>query len=130
VTGVQLELGSVATSFSRAGGTLQGELALCQRYYAQTYAGDSITMANYTTANAYGTWRYPVPMRAAPAILFTSASNTTYFSNNSPQTPSALSYGNIAIASMELEITGSFTQGYSGFVRLNNAGVIQASAEL
>jgi hypothetical protein len=38
VTGVQVEVGSVPTQFSRAGGTIQGELAACQRYYQQ-YAG-------------------------------------------------------------------------------------------
>ena len=33
---VQLEIGSVPTTFSRAGGTIAGELALCQRYYWKT----------------------------------------------------------------------------------------------
>jgi hypothetical protein len=33
----QLELGSVPTTFSRAGGTIQGELGACQRYYSKSY---------------------------------------------------------------------------------------------
>jgi hypothetical protein len=73
ITGVQLELGTTATSFSRAGGTMAGELAACQRYYWR-FGGDVLyqTFGNgtaYATTAAYITIPNPVTMRANPANI-------------------------------------------------------------
>jgi hypothetical protein len=52
ITGVQLEVGSTATSFDyRPYGT---ELALCQRYFQTSYQGSAVGTA--TTTNAIGFW--------------------------------------------------------------------------
>jgi hypothetical protein len=75
VTGVQLEVGSVATPFSRAGGTIQGELAACQRYYwRQTAALNSASIfgtGGYinSTTNAEIFIYLPVTMRTQPSSL-------------------------------------------------------------
>jgi hypothetical protein len=76
VTGVQVEAGSIATPFQTATGTIQGELAACQRYYYRNtpivgegvlggYARLGIGNATSTTGAAILV-NLPVSMRVAP----------------------------------------------------------------
>jgi hypothetical protein len=72
IWGVQLEQGSTATAFQTATGTIQGELAACQRYYqfiGGTASGFPIVGA-YTTTAVSNRWpiRFPVEMRITPTI--------------------------------------------------------------
>jgi hypothetical protein len=75
---VQLELGSVATPFSRAGGTIQGELAACQRYYWQVALGSALMLGSsfyFTSTQAEAFIQYPVTMRTTPVLIATSGAN-------------------------------------------------------
>jgi len=77
MTGVQLEIGSTATAFSRAGGTIQGELAACQRYYYRvttfSYQAYGIGTAISATAGEIA-FTLPVTMRSIPSLLDYSSS--------------------------------------------------------
>jgi hypothetical protein len=78
ITGVQLEQGSTATPFSRAGGTIQGELAACQRYYflKASGSGQSFGMAAYnSSSDVRGSFGFPVEMRIVPTMVSTSGTN-------------------------------------------------------
>jgi len=73
VWGVQLEAGSVATPFQTATGTIQGELAACQRYYyrqggSQVYQTMGIGWAISTTVAQIRTF-FPVQMRTTPTSV-------------------------------------------------------------
>jgi len=78
ITGVQLEVGSTATSFDyRPIGT---ELALCQRYYQQKYG------FVVTTSSIYQAIHFPVSMRVPPTIgtvTFDGGTGATFTVNGS-----------------------------------------------
>ena len=73
ITGFQLELGSTATTFQTATGTIQGELAACQRYYfraggdnAYQYLSSGLAVSGTDTRFGF---QPPVTMRIAPSAV-------------------------------------------------------------
>ena len=82
MTGVQIDIGSVALPFRTTTGTIQGELAACQRYYyrfisttANIYVGNGIA---FSTTVAYVGIQYPVTMRTRPTALEQSGTASDY----------------------------------------------------
>jgi hypothetical protein len=72
VTGIQLEVGSQATPYNRMSGTIQGELAACQRYYYRIATTTNNVMLGaghaYQTNEAQVVLNLPVVMRTAPSV--------------------------------------------------------------
>jgi hypothetical protein len=95
IWGVQLEAGSTATAFQTATGTIQGELAACQRYYyrAQATANYSRWAVGQCTSStaAAGFVKFPITMRTAPSSLEQTGTASNYGLTNSGTSVIALS---------------------------------------
>ena len=110
--GWQLEAGSVATAFQTATGTLQGELAACQRYYFRTTTGGTATAPlgysfGYSATATQAILQFPVTMRINPS------STTEYsgiqvqdISSGTLSTPTAIAYNGLTPNGVQLLLTG------------------------
>jgi hypothetical protein len=111
--GFQMEYGSKATPFQTAsGGSLQGELAMCQRYYQapsltpsalMIYGGSS---SGGFSANAYSHFVFPVQMRVTPTL--------TFYAHDGSAGQVTLYVASVAIKSTSVASIGAQPFGWTG----------------
>ena len=76
LTGVQLEVGSVATDFEHR--SFHDEMQRCRRYYLRLIDGDQQAVANFTgftATSGYAMITAPVQMRATPSLVQSTGTN-------------------------------------------------------
>jgi len=95
ITGVQLEVGTVATDFEHR--SFAEELVLCQRYYVKYTGPRRYPFINGHSSNTQGffNFQYPVKMRAAPTVTF--GSDVFIFTPQVPVTQKVTSAASIGV---------------------------------
>ena len=137
ITGVQIDVGSVALPFRTNGGTIQGELAACQRYCLSFLTGTSEPVGigiNYSATELYTIISFPVTMRTTPTGVIASGSlYYGFFRNGAPDYFNSFTLTDATPQTAQLanttEISG--TAGDAGVILTQNAAAsILFSAEL
>jgi hypothetical protein len=122
--GFQLELGSVATPFSRAGGTLQGELTACERYcqaFVPTTVYSYYGIGGYnSTTLCYIGLKTKTTMRTQPTATYTAA-NTFLSNQNGQKAVSAVATDQLSPDMAGIVFTtATATAGGAAIVQSNN----------
>ena len=140
VTGLQLELGSVATDFEhRSYGEI---LADCQRYFQKVASGADVTGsslgigANYASTQMHVIIDLPITMRVKPSVaIATGTGYYIFYRAGAGDLHNGYTYDSGSSASNRIELYNSTNMagsvGHAGMVRCNNTNaLITADAEL
>jgi hypothetical protein len=137
VTGVQLEVGSIATNYVRQGATIQGELAACRYYYKRNTAGSVYGIvlptgsAPNSTTSVTGHFT-DGPMRVAPTAV--EYANICVDDGSAVLAISNVTNGNntsVGVQTVFLTVSGATAyRPYRVAGNNNAAGYIAVSAEL
>ena len=113
-TGLQLEVGSVATDFEHR--SFGQELALCQRYYYAPFPLNSATTAlcvngPYTTSQSFGVIQFPTTMREVPSGEITMSTN--YITLYTPEATSGRGVSTLQIQELTKTSSRLYFTGYA-----------------
>ena len=123
ITGVQLEVGSTASSFDyRPYGT---ELALCQRYYTVVDSSTQYLGAyTFSTNRVLSSFSYPTTMRTVPTV--TSGGTVYFFTNAGAFIASSAAFVPTKTGTCQLDLTVTATSGAAGVCALGTATYFSA----
>lgn len=133
IEGVQFEIASAASAFSRNTGTIQGELSAAQRYYWRNQSTTGFVVGDYYTATRFfGAYKFPTTMRIAPSFAASGTTIATVYSNGSGRATTNIVTGDISQDFGLVEfVTASATAGHGGHVVCSTgSSYLEWSAEL
>ena len=119
IWGLQLEASNTATAFQTATGTLQGELAACQRYYwrnttGATYGYFATGYADSTTTSRFYI-QYPVTMRTIPTALDYSSNIMIEATPGAGLTPSTITLISGTTGTSGTAVSANFASGLTQY---------------